>query len=71
MHDIKFLVKHGTEFPFNRRPPVDKAETVALAILADLTDRRGIKHELDACDLDVKDEIVTTLAAVVREVYGG
>jgi hypothetical protein len=65
-----FSVKHGTEFPFNNRPPKDKAETAALGILADLTDRRGVKHELNACDADIKEEIVTSLAAIIREVYG-
>jgi len=68
--DAKFSVKHGTEFPFNDRPPVDKAETTALAILADLGDRRGVGNELEGCDRDIKEEIVTTLAAIVREVYG-
>jgi hypothetical protein len=69
--NAKFSVKHGTDFPFNRRPPVDKAETAVLGILSDLTGRRGIKHDLDACDRDIKEEIVTSLADIVREVYGG
>jgi hypothetical protein len=67
----KFSVKLGTDYPFNDRPPVDKAETAVLGILANLTDRRGVKHELNACDKDIKEEIVTSLAAIVREVYGG
>ncbi len=66
----KFSVEHGTKFPFNGRPPVDQAETVVLGILADLTDRRGIKHELENCDDDIKEEIVASLADIVREVYG-
>jgi len=32
--------------------------------------RRGVKHELENCDDDIKEEIVTSLAAIVREVCG-
>lgn len=67
--DTKFSVEHGTKFPFNDRPPVDKAETAVLGILADLTDRRGVGNELEGCDNDIKEEIVTALAAIVRAVY--
>lgn len=71
MSDTKWIIEHGTEFPFNGRPPADKAETAVLAILANLGNRRGVGNELEGCDDDIKEEIVTSLAAIVREVYGG
>lgn len=54
------------EFPYNSRQPIDWAEKAALSVLNDLSDRRGIKHELDAIDYDVREEIVITMAAIIR-----
>lgn len=66
MSTAKFRLKHGAEYPFNGRAPTDDAERAALGVLADLCDRRGIKHELQDTDDDIKEEIVTSLAAIIR-----
>lgn len=59
-------LKHAKQWPYNGRQPVDAAEWAALGVLADLCDRRGIKQELYDTDDDIKEEIVTSLAAIIR-----
>lgn len=51
------------------RPPraKDWAHKAARGILADLRDRRGIKHALENIDEDIRKEIVEAIAAVIRE----
>jgi hypothetical protein len=68
--DAKFDIMMGLEYPYNERQPVDNTETAVLAILANLTDRRGIKQEFCNVDLDIREEIVTTLADIIREAMG-
>lgn len=62
----RVCIDHATKYPYNDRQAVDTFELAAQAILADLCDRRGIKHELRETDSDVKEEIVTSLAAIIR-----
>lgn len=66
MTDAQWTLDHGNEFPFHGKPAADKYEKAVLGILADLTDRRGVKHELRGCDDDIKEEIVESLAAILR-----
>lgn len=63
----EFWVEHGTNFPYHGIAPTDASEKAALAVLANLCDRRGIKWELNAVDDDVRAEIVTDLSAIIRE----
>lgn len=78
--DIARLIASGAKWPYDapdawwdadpaEPPPMprDWAHAAARGILASLTDRRGIKHELDAVDEDVRAEMVETFAAVIRE----
>jgi len=46
------------------------AKTAVDRIWADLTDRRGIKHELNACDPDIKEEIRNRLQTIIEEECG-
>lgn len=78
MSDIADIrLKHGEEFPYHERPPKDWAERAALGVLADLCDRRGIKHALYdvECSADEDDcirvEIVTSLAEIIRRAAPG
>lgn len=70
-----FRLEHGTEFPYNNRPPTDWAERAALGVLADLCDRRGIKWALqdveeDDCETTgIRNEIVTSLAEIIRRAH--
>lgn len=50
-------------------PPVDWAHRAARAIIADLTDRRGIKHGFENVDEDIRQEIVATLANIIRAAH--
>lgn len=56
----------GYIYPYHGKKPTDTAEHIALGILYDLSDRRGIKHELAAVDDDVRPQIVEELAAIIR-----
>ena len=59
-------LKHAKQWPYNGRQPKDQYELAALGVLADLCDRRGIKNELHDTDDDIKEEIVTSLAAIIQ-----
>lgn len=61
-------IDHALKYPYNGRQAVDQFELAAQAVLADLCDRRGIKHQLRETDADVKEEIITSLAAIIRTV---
>ena len=73
------LLAFGAEWPYDAPdawrdadapgspPPArDWAHAAARGILASLEDRRGIKHELDDVDEDVRAEMVETFAGVIR-----
>ena len=70
---------HGADFPYDGGeefwtkidvpppPAVDWAHRAARGVLADLTDRQGVKHELSAVDYDVREELTDSIAAIIRE----
>lgn len=79
MSDSSFSLKHGNEFPYdapnewwnessgkNPPPPKDWAHSAARGIIANLQDRRGIKHELSNIDEETRAEIIHTLADIIR-----
>lgn len=59
-------IRVGCEYPYDGRTPKDWADKAALGILRDLSDRRGIKHELGAVDDDVRPDIVDAMAEIIR-----
>lgn len=59
-------IKQGSVFPFDGRRTTDVYRSAALGVLADLKSRKGIKHELDQCDDDIKIEIVDSLALIIQ-----
>lgn len=59
-------IDYAKKRPYNQRQASDKFELAAQAVLADLCDRKDIQHELREPDADVKEEIVTSLAAIIR-----
>lgn len=78
--EIPFTLTHGNAFPFDATdkwwkriiddvpltPATDWAHYAARGVLADLTDRRGIKDGFNDLDEDVRIEIVQSLADVIR-----
>lgn len=75
-----WYVTHGNEFPYDASdawrnsddappPPSDWAHSAARGVLADLTDRRGIKWGFDDVDEDVRVEIVEAMAAIIRAAH--
>lgn len=71
-------LNHGAEFPYDAPdawwemaepkplPATDWAHAAARGILADLTDRRGIKWALQEIDEDVRAELVASLSEIIR-----
>jgi len=74
----RFWLEHGSKFPYDRpdserkkaKPAKDWAHVAARGILADLSDRRGIRNELEKCDEDVRMELVKSLARIIRLAHG-
>jgi hypothetical protein len=60
----------GASNPYDgdHRTPRGAARLAVLGILADLNDRRGVKHELYLIDSDVRREITQELEAIVQVV---
>lgn len=54
------------ENPF---PAKDAAHAAARGIIADMCDRRGIKHGFQEIDAEVRAEIVETTAEIIRRAY--
>ena len=48
----------------------DWAHRAARGIIADLKDRRGIKHGFENVDEETRSEIVSSLAAIIRRAEG-
>jgi len=70
--NAKQTIEFAREYPFDERAPTDAAHLAALAVLADLSDRRSISAQLESLDDDIKTEIVDTLTEIIRQVinYG-
>lgn len=62
-------LRSGTEYPYHHRAPTDWCEKAALGILRDLSDRRGIKYELDAVDDNTREDIVHALSDIIRTAF--
>lgn len=66
----RFPYDGGAEFWEDRdptpRPAIDWAHRAARGVLADLLDRGGIKHELEAVDYETRAEIVDSVADIIR-----
>jgi len=70
-----YTLEQGDQFPYdsedgygtNALPPVDWAHRAARGVIAALQDRRGIKRGFDDIDEDVRMEIVSSLAEIIRQ----
>lgn len=79
MSDPHLALARGAAFPYdggeafwNDRadtppPAKDWAHAAARGVLADLSDRCGINHELAGVDHEVREELTASLAAIIRE----
>ena len=78
-NEAKHSIELGSTYPYDapdswwqsdetRIPPpaTDYAHKAARGILANLTDRRGIKQEFNNIDEDVRAEIVESIAEIIR-----
>ena len=69
----KRSIQRGIEYPYDgddegQSPvPLTPERVAAYGVLTDLLDRRGIGHALDDIDYEIKEEIVETLAGIIKE----
>jgi len=68
---VKFTIELGVGRPYDNKEVIgdDKGRVAAVAILADLTDRRGVKNELNAIDGDIKEELTQTMTNIINYVH--
>lgn len=57
----------GMRYPLHDKKPDSGPEHAACAILAELSDRGGFDHILDDIDKETREDIVETMAAIIRE----
>lgn len=74
---------HGDRFPYDHLqdedwdgkdgeklfPPVDWAHRAARGVIANLLDRRTVKWALEDVDADVRQEMIATLAQIIRDAH--
>lgn len=73
MSDPQQKLNHGAQYPYDANDDgqiqmlnSDWAKRAARGILADLTDRRGIKWGFENVDHETRCEIVEQMAAIIR-----
>ena len=83
MSDAQTRLEQGARFPYDAPdkwwhssgseppPSANWAHYAARGILADLTDRRGIKQGFDDIDEDVRSEMAMTLTDIILAAFDG
>ncbi len=75
MSNAQITLKFSDDYPYeideDATPkadlkPTDWAHRAARGVLSDLSDRRGIKWELQKVDMDIRKDIVSDLAEIIR-----
>ena len=59
---LNFVSKDEGDEPVT--PPL--AKRIVFSIMDDFLDRRGLKHAFEACDDDIKDEIIQVWINIVK-----
>lgn len=60
---------HAERAPYNGRAPIDTAELAALGVLEELSTRQYLGDTLRRVPTDVREEIVVSLAGIIRIVH--
>ena len=68
---VERALEMGNRYPYDgaMRNKRTWAYRAARGVLADLSDRGGIKHELAKVDRELREEIVDVLAAIIRTAF--
>ena len=75
MNDAQIALKFSDDYPYEidetatpeaDLKPTDWAHRAARGVMSDLSDRRGIKWELQKVDMDTRKGIVAALAEIIR-----
>ncbi len=80
-NDVDWTIKHSNKYAYDRVGDEAREEEgystpkgtdwsiiAARAVLGDMSDRGGVRHELDSIDYEVRDEMVETLANIIKKV---
>lgn len=62
----ELAVKQASNNPYHGEPLLNQYELAASSVIRELCDRRGIKHQLENCDADVRKDIIESLAATIE-----
>ena len=65
-----YALMMGKECPYDDRTPVSWDYLAAVAVISELRSRKGLDVCFDDIDSDVREEIVDSLAAVIRGALG-
>ena len=66
MSEVEYNFEFADKFPYGDHKAKNKYERTALAILNDLTGRRGIKRGFEDIDQDIQTEIIERMAAIIE-----
>jgi hypothetical protein len=68
---VKGTIERGIACPYDDEPvaPHDLGRIAAVSVIADLTDRRGIKNGFNDIDDDVRKSIVDDLTNIINAVH--
>lgn len=69
MENAKLCLKMADKYPYDGTNDGDWTYRAARGVLADLSDRRGVKNELEAIDDDLKRQIVIYAAGIIRAAF--
>jgi hypothetical protein len=59
--------QRGAKYPYDDRDlPLTEERAVVLSVLANLSDRRGLRQQLDQIDEDIRIELVDDLTGLVK-----
>ena len=74
IEQYKHHIQFGEKFPYDRDETINQTPKpltpelrAAYGVLSCLLDRRGIKEALEEVDFDIREEIVETLAGIIKE----
>ena len=62
----EIAMKRARDFPFAGMAVTDTATLVVASIMADLSDRKGLRHVLEDIDDEILAEIADDLTAIAR-----
>lgn len=71
--DLHFHIKHGNKYAYDLNGPTPPGThwtvIAARGVLSNLKGRRGVGNELEEVDMDVREEIVESIAQIIKDAH--